>query len=409
MSQHERLRRERESLQRQSDLLSEKLDRLREAVAIETDPSHKVKYEQDIRQAEAERAQIEERVAALETAPAGPDAAALEAYLRRLFQTTLELDLSGIDPKVAGQERDACLELPEVYTALLTMSTTELEARLMDKHDLPERDRLRSAVDMLNAEQRLVLLGEPGSGKSMFVNFAALCTAGEWLGESCANCDRLTQPLPNDDGEAGDQPQPWDWNGLLPVKFVLRDVAAKALPKQPDAPGAVTHLLEYLERLLADCELAPAFAAVKAHLDAHGGLVLFDGLDEVPEADQRRLQILQAVEDFAGRFPKCRILVTCRTYAYQKQAWRLKNFRVAVLSPFTDGQICWFVNAWYRHVAARRETGRETWEGRAALLQQAIFRSPQLHSFARRPLLLTLMASLHAWRGWPPLSLGRRT
>lgn len=109
---------------------------------------------------------------------------------------------------VAGKQRDACLNLPEVYTALLTMSTAAHEAQIEAKREILERERLRSAVDMLNAEKRLVLLGDPGSGKSMFVNFVTLCMAGELLQEQDTNCKLLVKSLPNEEGKLEEQPQP---------------------------------------------------------------------------------------------------------------------------------------------------------------------------------------------------------
>ena len=330
-----------------------------------------------------------------------------ERYLRRVFETTRPLNLAGIDKKARSIERMDCLNAEEIYTPLLTLSveqSQDSEAR----REGATRERLRSAVDLLNSEKRLVLLGEPGSGKSMFVSFVAQCLAGQRLGETCADLDRLRQPLPDDDGEPEKTPQPWkehdgeEHGALLPVIFTLRDVAAKALPSQPDAPGKAAHLLAYLDQTLAEDALSGYAPLLRQRLDAPGGLMLFDGLDEVPEADKRRAQILRAVEEFAAHFPKCRILVTCRTYEYQQQEWQLTTRyfpTVAVLSPFHEGQMRWFITRWYRHGADVRGANRDDWEGRAAELKHALRSKPQLFSLARSPLLLTLMASLHAYRG----------
>jgi predicted NACHT family NTPase len=65
-----------------------------------------------------------------------------------------------------------------------------------------------------------------------------------------------------------------------------------------------------------------------------GGLLLLDGLDEVPEADQRRAQVKAAVEEFVKVFPRVRVLVTSRTYAYQRQDWKIRGFSEAVLAPW---------------------------------------------------------------------------
>ncbi|MCB8947912.1 MAG: SUMF1/EgtB/PvdO family nonheme iron enzyme [Ardenticatenaceae bacterium] len=343
-------------------------------------------------------------------APDKTDPQALRrAYLSRLLAERNQLLLGGIDPKAATEAGDQ-LKLSAVYTALLTETSEEsvhfpgidrsAEAMARDKHRL-------SALEQLNRHRHLVLLGDPGSGKSTFVNFVALCLAGALLGEEQTYLTLLTAPLPPDDEERRQlgrdkeeepKPQPWDHGGLLPVNVVLRDLAARGLPPAGQSATAA-HLWDFLQAELAAASLGEYAPQLKKELLEKGGIFLFDGLDEVPTADQHRLHIKQLVEDVVRTYPNCRILVTSRTYAYQKQDWRLPAFTETVLAPFSQGQIEWFVDRWYSHISGVRHLGKQDAQGKAALLKQAIFSSKRLYALAERPLLLTLMASLHAWRG----------
>src|SRR5262249_46488958 len=161
--------------------------------------------------------------------------------------------------------------------------------------------------------------------KSTFVSFVALCLAGEALGREDANLALLTSPLPDDEEDGRDQeepPQPWDHGTLLPVRVVLRDFAARGLP-EPGARASAKHLWDFLAAELDQANLAEAAPLVKSELLAGRGLVLLDGLDEVPEAESRREQIRQAVEDFAKSVGGSRVALTSRTYAYEKPEWRL--------------------------------------------------------------------------------------
>ena len=335
--------------------------------------------------------------------PAADPAVLRRAYLHRLIQQTRRLPLTGVDPKAAATEGSRELSLSAVYTALLTQHIPQFiedeERKLLARL---ERGRLRnlSALELLNYEPRLALLGDPGSGKSTFVNFAGLCLAGETLGDPEANLVTLTAPLPVEEKRQQDkkpQPQPWDHGALLPVRIVLRDLAARGLP-EPGQPAGGDTLWAFIVTELGQTlkEYAPH---LKKELQEQGGLILLDGLDEVPDAHQRRVQVKQAVQGFAADFPRCRFLVTSRTYAYQRQDWKLEGFTEAVLSPFTPAQIARFVETWYAHIAVARTMDAKDAQGRASLLKTAIERSTRLAELATRPLLLTLMASLHAWHG----------
>ena len=95
----------------------------------------------------------------------------------------------------------------------------------------------------------------------------------------------LTAPLPNDTGEDEKERQPWQHGVLLPVRIILRDFAARGLPEdgQPVGPD---HVWQFLTQELSSID--PALGDVVQYLKQsfleHGGLLLLDGLDEVPEA-----------------------------------------------------------------------------------------------------------------------------
>ena len=300
-----------------------------------------------------------------------------KSYLTWLMEQVRAVPLAGIDPKSIREETRRDLDLAAVYTALMTQrseSTVERGLRL-DR----EREQL-SALAMANAEPRLALLGDPGSGKSTFVNFVALCMAGELLGHPDANLSVLRAAVPEDDEAPRNrrevQLQPWDHGPLMPIRVMLREFVARSLlpvDKAVEVTGDTlwNDIVEALPLTLRD------FAQpLRDELESTGGLLLLDGLDEVPEADQRRVQVKTAVEQFATLFPNVRILVTSRTYAYQRQDWKLNRFAEAGLAPFSAAQIRAFVDQWYAHVGPARGLSVNDIQGQALLLNEAIRRSP---------------------------------
>jgi formylglycine-generating enzyme required for sulfatase activity len=331
----------------------------------------------------------------------GPDEAALQrGYLQWVMSQCRPLSLAAID--YSGEDPNVPrLWLDQVYTALRanwqSRSLDEASAssdKAYSARVLVPTLHLASALRFVDANPCAVLLGAPGSGKSTFVNFLALCLAGELLQDPGTNLARLTAPLPDDEGEDQEERQGWSHSALIPVRVILRDFAASEhLPPKGAEPGA-TALWSHVAQMLERCDKADYLPHLRRRMLAGEAFLLLDGLDEVAEAEQRREQVVGAIRAFAAAHGDARILVTARPYAYQQPRWRLDGFADAALTDFSDGQIRRFIRRWY----AGQSSDQADNAGRATLLEQAIFRRDKgrLLALARRPLLLTLMARLHA-------------
>ncbi|HRJ51397.1 MAG TPA: SUMF1/EgtB/PvdO family nonheme iron enzyme [Candidatus Thiothrix moscowensis] len=325
-------------------------------------------------------------------------------YLKRVMKDCAGLEwLSLMDLRDENSQR---LELDAVYTALLT--TTPAAQRDMQPEE--RQQKLLSALEVLNREQCLVLTGDPGSGKSAFVNYLTLCMAGENLQSAHVNLQTLTAPLPDEQGnpqtekikvEGKDEPeqreirQAWEHDGLIPVRIILRDFSASAHFPAEQEKGDVCHLMTFLLTQLERTDCQNYAEILQQRLRDGKVLVMFDGLDEVPQAGDRRKRLVECVEGFARSYADCRLLVTCRPYAYRDPQWHIRGFAVSHLAPFTDGQIIRFIQRWY---ASLGTLDQEAAAARGAKLQAAVLRRSSLHDLAKRPLLLSLIAYLHAYR-----------
>jgi len=318
-----------------------------------------------------------------------------EAYLHVLFSRVRKVPLSGVDRKVITDEEAAQLELSAVYTALMTEQREkddEIGRSEMSRDEKPAR--ALSALELLNREKELVLTGEGGSGKTTFVNFITQCMIGELLGFEEINLEKLTSPVYEDE-EA--EEQSWDHGAMLPVMVVLRDFATSALAEEGKQVTG-NDLWKHIEAGLGEL-LSSYVPHLKKHMREKGALVMLDGLDEVPEANRKREQLLSVIKDFVSNFPRCRFLITSRPYAYQKKEWKLEDFSEGKISDFSEKQIYRFIDKWYSHTSVIRGIDSREAAGRANLLKNVIENKTRIRNLASRPLLLTLIASLHAWRG----------
>ncbi|MDS4058356.1 MAG: SUMF1/EgtB/PvdO family nonheme iron enzyme, partial [Candidatus Contendobacter sp.] len=342
----------------------------------------------------------------------GPDTADLEqaeATYRRCIASRCEiLPLQSVDSAPAGGEAEP-LSLAEIYVGLDTRQSAPVEvieralanaARGRFDGLTPPRTaelsatraadtRPVSALEAAILNRHLVLTGEPGSGKSTFLDHLTHALAlRRW--------DCLAD-WPEREREA------------LPVPVLLREFARWLATPRIDRgqhPGAGAGLLwDYLVHDLKRWKLDAAVGMLDKALAAGRAVVLFDGLDEVPADDEALLTTLMAsIRGFVERYRDNRHLVTCRVLSYQEPHWRLPaamRFPDLELARFNEEQIDRFIDAWYREVGTKWRLAPDRVATLAGKLRQAV-RRRDLWRLAPNPLLLTVMALVHSRRGELP-------
>lgn len=339
----------------------------------------RIKQETSLEKAKLKAARSESSSKPSEPEPP-PAASWPESYYGYVWAKCDQLHMSSIDPK-AAELGAAVLALDKVFTTLDVPDEAE-KKQVAGKSPNPDPDKRISALRFISDRHntQLVLLGQPGSGKSTLVKYLALCLSGEGLQKEEANLKSLHD-------------QDWSLPALMPVRVVLRDYAAKGLPR---GKGLWAFIGDGLRREgLANC-----IEPLSRHLKEQGGILLLDGLDEVPDAHEYRESLREAILQFTRDFRKVRIVVTSRPYAYQDPNWQLPGFRQTMLLDFSPEQIESYIGRWY-DVAAPLDPnlGEERAGQYATQLKEQVSRNVNLRELAPRPLLLALMVSLHRWRG----------
>ncbi len=304
-------------------------------------------------------------------------AASTDRYLQYLVERYQYLDFKGM-----GISERVPLRLPllEMYIPLKGRveiprgETWSAEVRLAGrKLRADEEEDLgrglsepQPVLDLMRENDGLIILGDPGAGKTTFLKY-------------------LTLKLAQGDGEE------LDLGARLPLLVPLSAYATALAEKNVRLDEFIA---DYFCERVADL---PIDKMLEAALEQGRALVLLDGLDEVRDLRLRHT-VSDRVADFYSFHRRAgnKFALSSRIVGYREVRPTAEGLVECTLVDFGEEEIEAFVDRWTTAIerAARGETGfaaEEAQRERAELIE-AVRRNPGVRGLAANPLLLTILA-----------------
>jgi len=237
---------------------------------------------------------------------------------------------------------------------------------------------------------RLLIRGEAGSGKSTLFRWAAIQAAQgpqagrvrKWIDKDLHTVVQIEMDLE----PSGRLPH---WRVRLPFLLRLRDCRGGKLPQPKDFP-----------ELIAKEIGSPPATWVRAILQSGRGLLLFDGIDEIPNL--HREPVKREIEAIIGAYPKNLFLVSTRPEAVPPGWLGTLGFSEARVNPMSDLDRSRFIDKWHEAVAtdlARMGRPADDLPRLAEELKRQLPENPSVARLATNPLLCAMICALHRDRG----------
>jgi hypothetical protein len=236
-----------------------------------------------------------------------------------------------------------------------------IDSVLFEHREFEEQSHDVSLADIMSITQRVIMLGDPGGGKT---------TSTSQLLYQIAS-GRAQQVV-----------------ATVPFWITLRDYA----PRFDSGVSIVEYLEEQCRTIYS---ISPPENAIEYMLLNGRAIVFFDGLDELLDTSDRQ-KIVAAVEGFATRYATASVVVTSRRIGYIEAALDDTMFVQLQLGPFTADQIETYAAKWFSLDDSIEPSRRET------ITQAFMTDSAFVRDLTSNPLMLSLMCGIYAFENYIP-------
>ncbi|MGW5990291.1 HEAT repeat domain-containing protein [Streptomyces anulatus] len=318
--------------------------------------------------------------------------AAVTVYLGRVREVHRRLNLDVLGPSgLAGEQPVIELRqvfMPQACRPFVPHLEEGVRRRLVEVGELVDDEELSRSARELGREEaarqavaqpvlsvlaqesgrRLVVLGDPGAGKSTLAKYLTLALAG-----GLSSVPSSLEPLA----------------GLVPVLVELRQYA------QPHWRERTIE--EFLDHVHVQERMGLPRPVLEGLLVSGRAVVVFDGLDEIFDPAVRA-QTTRRITAFSAHYRQVRTVVTSREYGYRSHEFVTNNFAQVMLQNLDPGQVETFIRRWY--AAAHPEKPQLANQLTERLLS-AVRTVRPVAELAGNPLLLTILAAIGMGRTIP--------
>jgi len=298
-------------------------------------------------------------------------------YLEKLWAATRWIDITGLQ---VGDATKKQFQISRIYIPLTTMAGPAEPAKGRGP-EVIERVGRGVPLEQALAHPRLVIVGDPGAGKTTFVHRVAFALCQTLRGLDRAEAQRFL----------GVKEAPFPF--LIPAAELAAHVT-KTLPEEgrhptaADSPAWIPHWLAARSEEF-NWGLSEDFFRQKLKTDAC--LLLVDGMDEAPGRAERE-SLARLIEKACGAYKNCRFVVTTRPQTYRDRAI-LEDFESVQIGDLGPDAVRTFLDEWAQALYSDEPGKAEAFRSQ---LERSVASRRDIRRLARNPVMLTALAVLQA-------------